>query len=171
MSSTTNSTMTTTSTFRIREETFLDTFEQMSRWPIAVGTLGQSYFRDNKERLISLDVRCFRELHVLLDVPEDPFAVYLGQPDSRNPDGHFYALFYTLGYPILAAAEEIKEKQKHETYSRILREGKLVNWIEMLNAANAALNARVAAGIEDSDEHRELALMMNVWETWKAETK
>lgn len=163
---------TTTTTLRIREGTFQDVFEQMSHWPLTVGTLGRAYFQDNKERLMSLDAKCFQELHALLDVPEDSFYVmYLGAPDSRNPDGYFYAKFYALGYPILAAAEKIKDEQKRQSYARILREGQMQNWIELLNTANAALNVRVAAGIEDSDEHHELELMMNVWDEWKAETK
>lgn len=170
MSSTMTTIMTST-TLRIREETFQDAYEQMSRWPLTVGTLGQAYFRDNQERLMSLDLLCFQELHALLDVPEDPYAMYLGNPDSQNPDGYFYAKFYTLGYPILAEVEKTKEEEKKQTYRRILHEGNLVAWVELFNTAIDAQAARIRAGIEDSDEHRNVTIMHEVWTEWKRETQ
>ncbi len=100
---------TTTTTLRIRETTFQDAFDQMSGWPLALGILGKAYFQDNKERLMTLDTRCFDELHALLDVPEDPSTMYLGEPDDRNPDGYFYAKFYTLAYPILEKMEHPRQ--------------------------------------------------------------
>ena len=164
---TTTMTTTSTSTFRIREETFQDVVQQMNRWPVTVRELGQDYFTANKERLMTLDAGCFRELHVLLDVPEDPFAMYLGEPDARYPDGHFYALFYTLSYPILLKQETEMLKQKRDNYLRILREGNLVAWVDLFNTAIDAQAARVRAGIEDSDDHREVTIMREVWAEWK----
>lgn len=162
-----SSTMTTT--LRIREATFQDAYDQLNRWPTDLRIRSQEYFRNNKERLMTLDTRCFRELRILLDMPEDPQSLFLGKPDNRYPDGYFYAEFYLLSYPILERAEQEQINQKCDNYLRILRNGELDTWIRLLNTANAALTARIEAGIEDSDDHREVMIMNTVWDKWKAE--
>lgn len=112
--------MNSTIPLRIREDTFQDALWQMSRWPTTVRTLGQTYFQENKERLMTLDAKCFQELHALLKVPEDAFcAMNLGVPDKRNPDGYFYAKFYLLSYPVLNMCEDCQRYSAEHDFVRV----------------------------------------------------
>jgi hypothetical protein len=157
--------MTTPIPYRIHQDTFQNALDVIGRWPEEASHVAQEYFRDNKDRLMAMDFRCFQELHTLLAIPEDPY--YRITEPHTSADADFIASFCLLNVHFEELAET-KNREERRTYLlNMLQRGDLVQWIELLRVLHSAVKDLNERGIVECDEQTELDLMDSVWNSWR----